>query len=66
MIGEQIKFQRKFAKMSQSKLAKKTKIAQTEISRIESGERNVSMDLLGRIAKALGCKVNVILKKEGK
>lgn len=39
--------------MTQQELAKKTGIAQTEISRIENGSRNPSLKILERLADGL-------------
>ena len=46
-------------KMTQKELAEKTGIAQTEISRLESGTRNPSIKLLQRLADGMGMVLNV-------
>lgn len=45
--------------ISQKELAEKTGIAQTEISKLESGKRNPSIRLLQRIADGMGMVLNV-------
>ena len=52
--------------MSQKELAEKTGIAQTEISKLESGKRNPSIKLLQRLAAGMGMvlKVTFVPKDE--
>lgn len=45
--------------MSQKELAEKTGIAQTEISKLESGKRNPSIKLLQRLAEGMGMVLTV-------
>ena len=45
--------------LTQRELSERTGIAQTEISRIENGERNPSIKLLQRLADGLGMVLNV-------
>ncbi len=45
--------------MTQRELAEKTGIAQTEISRIENGNRNPSIRLLQRLADGMGMVLNI-------
>ena len=49
-------------KLTQVALAKKVGVHQVTIARIETGERNPSMDLLQRLAKALKVKVGRLLE----
>lgn len=67
-IGQTIKQARLKKKMSQSELSRKTGIAQTEISRIESGKRNISMKILNKILSVLNLKItlNFNLKEKTK
>ena len=53
-------------KLTQKELAERTGIAQTEISRIESGARNPSLKILQRLADGMGMvlKVSFEPKKE--
>ena len=46
-------------KMTQKELAERTGIAQTEISRLESGTRNPSIRLLQRLADGMDMVLNV-------
>lgn len=50
---------RESAGLSQKELAKRTGIAQTEISKLERGMRNPSIKLLQRLADGLGMVLNV-------
>lgn len=53
-IGTRIADVRETAGLTQAALAKKLKTTQSAIARIESGNQNVSADMLKRISKALG------------
>ena len=56
----QIANEREKAGLSQKDLALKLKTTQSVISRIENGKQNISLDMLQKIANALGKKsVNV-------
>ncbi|KKQ23768.1 MAG: hypothetical protein US35_C0001G0012 [Parcubacteria group bacterium GW2011_GWA2_37_10] len=59
-IAYQILQLRKKKKMSQTQLAKKIGTKQSNIARMESGQQNFSVDILGKIAEALGCNVKII------
>ena len=52
----QIANEREKAGLSQKDLALKLKTTQSVISRIENGKQNISLDMLQRIAEALGKK----------
>ena len=52
--------------MTQQELADKTGIAQTEISRLENGNRNPSIKLLQRLADGLNMNLKIsFISKEG-
>jgi DNA-binding XRE family transcriptional regulator len=57
--GKKMKEVRKSIGLSQKELAKRAKISQQLISRIEKGGENVSMITLANIAAALNRKVNI-------
>ena len=52
----QIANEREKAGLSQKDLAQKLKTTQSVISRIENGKQNISLDMLQKIADALGKK----------
>ena len=52
-IANTLRFLRKEQKMTLAQLAQKTGVNTSSLSRIERGEINITVDLLGRIAKAL-------------
>lgn len=56
-IGYQISEARKAAGLTQAKLSEMTGMNRTDISKIENGSRNVSIDTLTTIAHALGCSI---------
>ena len=45
--------------MTQKQLAEKTGITQADISRIENGTRNPSLDMIKRLAKGLGMQLKL-------
>lgn len=61
-IGKRIAEIRKSKGLSQTKLAELTDIAPGNIARIETGKYSTGIDLLSRIADALGYKLDFIEK----
>ena len=59
-IAYQILQLRKKKKISQAQLAKKIGTKQSNIARMEAGQQNFSVDILGKIAEALGYNVKII------
>ena len=51
--------------MTQKELSEKTGIAQTEISRLENGNRNPSIRLLQRLADGMGMQLNISFTPKG-
>ncbi len=58
-ISEEIEKLRKKSKVTQNYLAKKTNIAQEELSRIERGKRNITLSTYFRILKGLGYEAEI-------
>lgn len=58
-IAYQILQLRKEQKMSQVTLAKKIGSTQSNVARIESGQQNFSVNLLAKVAEALGAKLKI-------
>lgn len=56
-LGESLRALRKEAKLSLSVLAKKANCSESMLSKIENGKGNPSLDLLHRIALALGVSI---------
>ncbi len=56
----EIKRVRKEKKMTQAMVAKKAKMPQSVIARIESGQHGISLDTLNRIVHALGKRVQLV------
>lgn len=50
--------------MSQTELAEKAGVTQSAISMIENGDRMPSLNVLTRIAEALGCTAADLLKED--
>ena len=50
---------RKEQNLTQKELSKRTGITQADISRIENGTRNPSLEMLKRLAKGLGMRLRV-------
>jgi len=61
-IGEQIEALRKTIGWTQKQLADKSGLDRTYISRVESGSISVGMEVLNKIADALGCEVRLVEK----
>lgn len=61
-LGEAIMIRRKYLGMSQSDLAKASGIQQANISRIEKGHSNFTINQLKRIASALGASITIRLE----
>ena len=59
-IGNRIQELRKEAGMTQTQLAEKCGMAQPNIARIEAGTYATSIDVLSRIAEALGKKIELV------
>jgi len=53
---------RKRANLTQAALAKKVRVHQVTIARLETGERRPSVRLLQRLVKALGVPVTELLR----
>lgn len=61
-IGQRIQVLRKEAGMTQQQLADKCGILRPNIARIENGRYGMTVDVLARIAQALGCELAIIEK----
>ncbi len=57
---------RKAAGLTQGELAVKARLAQSEISRIETNATMISLDVLDRLCRALKCQPGDILVRKGK
>lgn len=57
---------RKSLKLTQKELSDRTGITQADISRIENGTRNPSLDMLKRLAKGMGMKLRLEFVPEAK
>lgn len=62
LFGERVRLQRENRHLSQEKLAELCDLHRTYIGGIERGERNVSIENIQKIAKALGIKIPVLFK----
>lgn len=60
--GEAVEAARKKKKVSQFELSQRTGIHQAEISKLERGIANPSVKTLERIAEALDCKLEIVIK----
>jgi transcriptional regulator with XRE-family HTH domain len=64
MIGDNIKFFRKKAKMTQVELAEKANISRSYLADVERNRYNPSLDTLKAIASALNVPVNSLIGEE--
>lgn len=58
-IGDQIRIRRESMGMTQSGLSELTGLDRANVSKIEGGRYNVSVDILGRIAEVLRCGIEL-------
>jgi len=61
-FGDKIKAERLKQNLSQEKLATKAGVHRTYIGMIERAEKNITLENIERITKALGLKLNDIFK----
>jgi transcriptional regulator with XRE-family HTH domain len=54
-VGHRIKIRRAILEMTQTQLAEAVGIAQGYMSALETGKKNMDLELLERIARALHC-----------
>lgn len=59
ILGEQIRARRQDLGMTQMQLSVAAGINRVNISNIERGNYNVSIDIIGRIAEALRCEIRL-------
>jgi transcriptional regulator with XRE-family HTH domain len=60
-IGAAIRAKRRRARLTQERLAEKAELHPNYLGRVERGEEHVSLIALGRIAKALRCRVRDLI-----
>lgn len=58
-VADAILMARTAKKLSQKELAKLSKVSQGDISRFENEEKDINLNTLDKIARALGCKVKI-------
>jgi transcriptional regulator with XRE-family HTH domain len=62
IFGRNVRTHREKLKISQEKLAELCDLHRTYIGAIERGERNVALENIQKIAKALGVKISILFK----
>ena len=60
-FAQKLKLARQKAGLSQTDLMNRTGIQRTTLSDIETGKHNVTIDLMDRLAQAVGCKLTDLL-----
>lgn len=65
MVAENVKAIRLERGISQQTLAQKSKLTVRYISRLENTAPNVTLDVLERLAKGLGCSVTALIGNTG-
>lgn len=63
-VIEQFIRYRKSKKMTQEDLAKKVGVPRSNITRFESGRYNPSLEMMVKVASALGMKLNITLEEQ--
>jgi len=61
-FGELLRSKRLALELSQEKLADLADLHFTYVSSVERGERNISLENIGKLAKALGCKISDLVE----
>lgn len=61
-LGDKIRKLRKEAGISQEQLAERLGTKHTQVGRIERGEANSTIKMLGKIARELGIAINDLMK----
>lgn len=61
-FGEKLRSRRLENKLSQEKLADLADLHFTYVSSVERGERNISLENMGKLAKALNCKISDLVE----
>jgi|SRR3989344_7586944 len=59
-LAHKIRSERERQKLTQKIVAQKSGMSQSVIARVESGDRGISVDTLGRIAHTLGKEVQLV------
>lgn len=59
-IGQRIAAIRKEKSLTQEQLSQMTGLDRANIGKIENGRYNVSIDILGKICEALGCRIDIV------
>ena len=62
IFGRNVRAHREKLKISQEKLAELCELHRTYIGAIERGERNVSLENIQKIARALGVRISVLFR----
>ncbi len=63
IVGRSVKMLRKEAGISQDVLAERCGIFRTYLSRVESGQANVTISVLAALATVLGVKINAFFEE---
>ena len=61
MINEALRLLRLYCGFSQAEMAKRLSVAQSMVSQIEAGRKNVTMDLLEAYSEATGVRMSQLL-----
>jgi transcriptional regulator with XRE-family HTH domain len=65
-VGHRIKVRRVDLGLQQNELAKKLGITQAHLCYLEKGQRQISLELLEKAAKALNCRMADLLGEDGR
>lgn len=63
-FGEKVRKERKYQKMTQEDLAEKAGVHRTYVGMIERAEKNITLENIEKISKALNIKISEILSDD--
>jgi transcriptional regulator with XRE-family HTH domain len=63
VVGENIRVLRDERRIAQDELAHRSEIHPTYLSGVETGKRNITLNVLERIARALGVSEEVLVRR---
>lgn len=64
-FGVNLRAERESARLSQGDVAKVARMAQPDVAEVEAGRKNATLRTMRRLALAVGCELNLLLRRTG-